>query len=87
MVVCSVAPVANCSEGMCNVIQNLHNIYILSLTQWNLYNKDTIGTTVNSPVQWNLYNKDTIGTTVNSPVQWNLYNKDTIGTTVNSPVQ
>ena len=50
--------------------------------QQNLYNKDTIGTTVSSPVQWNLYNKDTIGTTVNCPVQWNLYNKDTIGAIV-----
>ena len=55
--------------------------------QWNLYNKDTIGTTVSCPVQWNLYNKDTIGTTVSCPVQWNLYNKDTIGTTVSCPVQ
>ena len=35
--------------------------------QQNLYNEDTIGTTVHSPVQWNLYIKDTIGTTVNSP--------------------
>ena len=61
-------------------------ILALSLIQWNLYNEDTIGTTVNSPVQWDLYNEDTIGTTVNSLVQWNLYNEDTIGTTVNSPV-
>ena len=55
--------------------------------QWNLYIKDTTGTTVSCPVQWNLCNKDTTGTTVSCPVQWNLCNKDTFGTTVNSPVQ
>ena len=59
-------------------------IYIYK--QWNLSDKDTIGTTVSCPVQWNLYNKDTIGTTVSCPVQWNLYSKDTIGTTVSCPV-
>ena len=58
--------------------------YTISMNsiQWNLSNKDTIGTTVSCSVQWNLSKKDTIGTTVSCPVQWNLSNKDTIGTTV-----
>ena len=46
------------------------DLYVCQATTTeDLYNEDTIGTTVNSPVQWNLYNEDTIGTTVNSPVQ------------------
>ena len=61
-------------------------LLVLNPVHWDLYNKDTTGTTVSYPVQWNLYNKDTTGTTVSYPVKWNLYSKDTTGTTINYPV-